>query len=188
MMGLLSSFNKFAKIAEAMHTIEAALVKEVAHSIVDDYALLAPTDTGFMASSGYVVAIGESTWGQTSVPPPGDSYLVPEVNDPPDELTAYAAVAANYAEFVELGTRFMARISIRHPDRGQHTDGDRHRSFSRRGTRSGRASFYRTQLASGSRCTDCQQSTPDVLCVVSGACARTREYEYPVGSGCGADR
>ncbi len=108
MMGLLSSFNKFAKIAEAMHTIEAALVKEVAHSIVDDYALLAPTDTGFMASSGYVVAIGESTWGQTSVPPPGDSYLLPEVNDPPDELTAYAAVAANYAEFVELGTRFMA--------------------------------------------------------------------------------
>ena len=102
-----TSFNHFPAIAGALHRAASQIVKETARDIAATYQATAPKDTGFMASTAYIVASDESTYGQGAGTPPGDSYMLPEVSKPDDDLTAYAAVAANYAVYQEFGTRFM---------------------------------------------------------------------------------
>jgi len=99
-----TNFNHFPQIAATLHKELHNVVGETATHIVTTYATNAPKKTGFMASSGYVVTSEGSTYGQTNGSPPGDSFLLPEVDKPGDDLTAIAAVAANYAIFPELGT------------------------------------------------------------------------------------
>ncbi len=103
----MAGFNKFPAISRAFPSLFHEMVRNTAQGIITDYYDLAPEDTGFMASSGYVVTNDSSTYGATTLEPPGDSYLLPEVVAPDDPYTAIAAIAANYAIYQEYGTRFM---------------------------------------------------------------------------------
>jgi hypothetical protein len=102
------SFNHWKQLADALHPACADVVAETATFIAETYSATAPRNTGFMADSAYVVTANGSTYGANAGSPPGDSYLLPEVAAPPDDLTAIAAVAANYAVYQELGTVFDA--------------------------------------------------------------------------------
>ncbi len=106
----LSSFNHWGRIAAALHPAGAEVVKETAFDCQDAIAAQISAngqiDTGFMYSSVYNRTADGSTYGQTQTPP-GDSYLLPEVEAPPDDLTAYFAVAANYGIFQNYGTRYL---------------------------------------------------------------------------------
>ena len=104
----MANTNNWGKIAAALHPACADLVANTAEFIAETYSANAPVDTGFMASSAYTITSSGSTYGQNAGSPPGDSYLLPEVEAPADDLTAIAAVAANYAVYQELGTRFDA--------------------------------------------------------------------------------
>ena len=99
------SFNHFGAIADALTPLLHNAVKNTAQEIIDDYRDTAAYDTGFMSESGYIVTSDESTYGQGATPTEADAYLLPEVDPPTDETTAIAAIGANYAGFVELGTR-----------------------------------------------------------------------------------
>ena len=98
----LASFNHFPQIALILHKATAPMVAHTAQYIAETYSASAPRDTGFMADSAYYVTIDGSTYGQAGSPP-GDSYLLPEVVGPATDQEAYAAVAANYAIYVEMG-------------------------------------------------------------------------------------
>lgn len=104
----MANTNNWGKLAAALHPACADVVEHTAEFIAETYSATAPVATGFMASSAYTVTANGSTYGQNAGSPPGDSYLLPEVEPPPDDLTAIAAVAANYAVFPELGTRYQA--------------------------------------------------------------------------------
>jgi len=104
---MIGGFNHWPIIAEGLHDACKGAVAKTAQFITDTYVATAPVDTGFMVSSAYTVTSENSTYGATSAPP-GDSYLLPEVDAPPDDFTAYAAVGANYAIYVEMGTYKMA--------------------------------------------------------------------------------
>jgi len=102
------SFNHFDKIAEAMDTALQQIPRKGAFDIIADYAAHAARDTGFMANSGYVVTSESSTYGKAGAPTKEGAYLLPQVASPDDKYTAIAAIGANYAEMVELGTVHMA--------------------------------------------------------------------------------
>lgn len=102
----MAGFNKWAQVAQGMKQGAKEVVSDTAKDIATTYSATAPVDTGFMASTAYVVTSEESTYGQGFGTPPKGASLLPEVDKPGDDYTAYAAVAANYAGFVEYGTRF----------------------------------------------------------------------------------
>lgn len=95
-------FNRFPQIADNLKPVLSKVVRKTAFDLQAMAAANSPTDTGFLKSSIYVKTSQDSTYGEAGSPP-GDSYLLPEVEEPPDELTAYVAVGANYGIFVELG-------------------------------------------------------------------------------------
>jgi len=106
----LGSFNHWAKLAAALKPACAEVVKETAFDCQDAIAAQISAngqiDTGFMYSSVYNRTADGSTYGQTGTPP-GDSYLLPEVEAPANDQEAYFAVAANYGIFQNYGTRFL---------------------------------------------------------------------------------
>ena len=106
----LGSFNNWAKVAAALKPACAEVVKETAFDCQDAIAAQISAngqiDTGFMYSSVYNVTADGSTYGQAQTPP-GDSYLLPEVEAPPNDQEAYFAVGANYGIFQNYGTRFL---------------------------------------------------------------------------------
>ena len=112
------SFNRFGDIANNLPDVLSKIVRKVAFDIQSDAQSLAPRDTGFMANSIYTKTSQDSSYGQCKNPPvkitkKGRPYkdpphLLEEVESPPDDLTAYIAVGANYGIYVEYGTRHMA--------------------------------------------------------------------------------
>lgn len=96
-------FNDFNELAEKFYQGLGNGVAKTAHDIADGYSATAPRETGDMADSSYVVTSKENTYDSVATPSHEDAYLLPCVDTPPDDVTAYAAVAVNYAEFVELG-------------------------------------------------------------------------------------
>lgn len=103
---MAEDFNHFEQLAEAFERATSQIVRKTAFDIQAGYVSRAPKDTGFMANSAYVVTSQESTYGQGGGSAPKDAYLLPEVEKPDDNQTAYVSVGANYAIFVEMGTRF----------------------------------------------------------------------------------
>lgn len=103
-----SGFNHFPEVIEKLHEALHTIVGETAQDIADGYTANAPRATGYSASSAYVRTSDSSTYGQGGIEPPKGVTSLPEVDAPPDDLTAYAAVAAPYAIFPELGTIHMA--------------------------------------------------------------------------------
>lgn len=102
-----NSFNKFPQIAKKIKPAVQKIVTETAVGIEEDIRGNAPKRTGFLASSVYSVTPDYgSTYGE-ALSPPGDSYLLPEVQ-PDNDTSAIVGVAANYGIFLEYGTRYMA--------------------------------------------------------------------------------
>lgn len=99
-------FNHFGNIANNLKPVLSRIVRKTAFDLQAMAASNAPVDTGFLRSSIYVKTSQDSTYGGAGSPP-GDSYLLPEVDTPPDDLTAYVAVGANYGAYQEYGTRFQ---------------------------------------------------------------------------------
>lgn len=103
----VTGYNHWGKLAQALKPACQSVVKQVAFEIAADARGLVPKDTGFLNDSIYVGTWEDSTYDTSSIPPPGDSYLLPE-EPVPDDMSAIVGVAANYGEYVEFGTRFMA--------------------------------------------------------------------------------
>lgn len=99
-------FNHFGDIANNLKPVLSQIVRKTAFDLQATAASNAPVDTGFLRNSIYTVTSQDSTYGGAGSPP-GDSYLLPEVDTPPDDLTAYVAVGANYGVYVNYGTRYM---------------------------------------------------------------------------------
>lgn len=117
---MTTGFNRFPEIAERFGPALAQVVKKTALDVQALAASNAPVDTGFLRNSIYTVTSQGSTYGDAGSPP-GDSYLLPEVGAPSDEYTAYVAAGANYAAYVNYGTRFMVAQPFWEPaiDAGQ---------------------------------------------------------------------
>src|SRR6266699_5776698 len=104
-------YNHFPQIALGLHRALKKMVKGVADSISEEASMLPPEDTGFLAASIYVKTTTTSTYGKghVSMTPYQALHreLFPEVDAPPDDLTAYIAVGATYGIYLEMGTRYM---------------------------------------------------------------------------------
>lgn len=106
--GSIKLIDNIPQIAAALHKATGDAARATAQDIADTYAGRAPRDTGFMASSSYVVTRDSSTYGQGLAGGgsggPQAQALLPEVPHPGNDQTAIAAVGAEYAAYVELGT------------------------------------------------------------------------------------
>jgi HK97 gp10 family phage protein len=96
--------NGFDDIA---NKLDAALSQIVRKTALDGQANIQrhiqsndQVDTGKMLNSVYVKTADESTYK-------GGEDILPEVEAPPDNKTAYIGVGASYAIFQNYGTRFM---------------------------------------------------------------------------------
>ncbi len=104
----VTGYNRWPEIAAKfpveLHKVVVQVTEFVGKTAYDG----APKRTGWMASTIYTVTSEGSTYGQTNGPAPGDSYLLPEGPEVSDPFTGYVGVAANYAAWVNYGTRFQA--------------------------------------------------------------------------------
>lgn len=97
-------FNRFPELEGAIREAASKAVRKAAFDIQAAAQAQAPVLTGFLKSSIYTVTHNESGYGEIQ----GDGPLLPEVDKPPDDQTAYVAVGAEYGIYVELGTSKMA--------------------------------------------------------------------------------
>jgi HK97 gp10 family phage protein len=111
----MSDFNHWAQLANALPKATAQVVRKTALDIQSGAISKAPVDTGFLRASIYTVTSQGSTYGKGRASKMGGKFnpaavheLLPEVEKPPDNQTAYAAVGATYGVYVELGTRHMS--------------------------------------------------------------------------------
>jgi HK97 gp10 family phage protein len=102
----MADFNHWQDLADALPDILSQVVRKTAFDIAADAAQAAPVDTGFLRNSIYVATWDTSTYARGGY---GDGHqeLLPEVDVPEDETTAYVAVGASYGVYLEFGTRFM---------------------------------------------------------------------------------
>ena|SRR5579885_853141 len=104
---MAESFNHFNELADAFHTALSQVVRKAAFDVQAAAATAAPVDTGFLRNSIYVETATDSTYGQGASSPPEGASLLPEIEKPEDDLTAYIGVGANYGIYQEMGTRYM---------------------------------------------------------------------------------
>lgn len=102
---MTQTFNKFGDIANVLPGIISQIVRKAALDVQSHAQVNAPVDTGFLKNSIYTVTSESSSYGSVSSPTKKDSSILPEVEKPEDDQTAYVAVGANYGLFVEAGTR-----------------------------------------------------------------------------------
>lgn len=106
----MAGFNHFPKIAAALRPAVSQVVRKTAFdgqaNIQGFIRANGQIDIGFMLGSVYTVTSEGSTYGDAGEPP-GDSYLLPEVEAPENDLTAYIAVGANYGIYQNYGTRYL---------------------------------------------------------------------------------
>lgn len=100
----MAGFDHFPQISDALHTALSQVIRKTAFdgqaNIQRVIQANGQIDTGFMLNSVYVVTSDSSTYA-------GGDKALPEVESPPDDLTAYIAVAANYGVYQNYGTRFQ---------------------------------------------------------------------------------
>jgi HK97 gp10 family phage protein len=101
-------YNRFPEIARQFGPALHKVIVQTVDVIATTADANAPKRTGWMASTIYKVTSDGSTYGQTNGAAPGDAYLLPEGPEVSDPYTGYAAVAADYGIFVEMGTRYQA--------------------------------------------------------------------------------
>jgi HK97 gp10 family phage protein len=101
---MATTFNHFPKIGEQMHDALSLVVRKTAMDIQANIQGFiranGQIDTGFMINSAYTVTSQGSSYS-------GGGKALPEVGAPPDDMTAYAAIAAAYAFFQNYGTSHM---------------------------------------------------------------------------------
>jgi len=95
-------FNNWAKLAEALPKVTSQVVRKTAFDVLAGWQSRVRVDTGFEKNSGYVKTKTESTYGGAAPTSPG-AYLLPEIEAPADDQTAYIGVGANYGLVEELG-------------------------------------------------------------------------------------
>lgn len=100
----MAGYNHFSQIAGALHS---ACSKVVRKTCFDGMANIqgfiranGQIDTGFLLNSVYVTLFDESTYS-------GGEKALDAVEHPPDDVTGYIAVAANYGIWQNYGTRFQ---------------------------------------------------------------------------------
>ncbi len=127
----MESFNHFGSIADALPQVLGQVVRKTAFDVQAGAVRRAPVDTGFLRASIYTVTSEGSTYGEGHVKParitktarkkaasslsgltssfstPYGYYLLPSVQAPENEQTAYVAVGAEYGIYLEFGTRYM---------------------------------------------------------------------------------
>lgn len=94
--------NRFPEMARGLHEALSEAVRKVAFDVEAHAKAHAAVDTGFMKNSVYTVTSDSSDYSSAG------SEALPSVDAPPDDLTAYVGVGANYAIYVEMGTSHMA--------------------------------------------------------------------------------
>lgn len=101
----MAGFNRYALIAQLLPGVLSQAVRKTAFDLAanaqQQIQANGSVETGFMLNSVYVRTDEESTYT-------GGEKAFPEVEQPPNAQTAYVGVAANYAGYVNYGTRFMA--------------------------------------------------------------------------------
>jgi HK97 gp10 family phage protein len=107
MSGLESLYNKLPAVGGVIEEAANRAIVQCCENIAATARGTVVERSGFLKSSIYVYTRKGSTYGIDAIEPPGDSYMLPEVEAPPP-MTGYVAVAANYGWFVEFGTRYMA--------------------------------------------------------------------------------
>jgi len=101
-------FNKLPEVAEAFGQIAQQIVEDTAFSVQEKAEQNCPVDTGFLRDTIYTKTFASSNYrggGRvTKSAKQSGQYTLPEVQQPPNQYTAYVAVGASYGVFVEFGT------------------------------------------------------------------------------------
>lgn len=103
-------YNKFPELIRKSPEKAKELVKKAAFELEARAKLEAKVDTGFMRNSIYTVTFAGSGYAaakQAAEAANPDARMIGEVGTP-GEYQAFVAVGAEYAIYVEYGTRFMA--------------------------------------------------------------------------------
>lgn len=116
----MDSFNHFLNMGTGLNAALKQLVEDTAYNVEAIAYINAPKDTGFLADSIYTVTKTKSSYGQGGTKPRykhnavkprrtklDTTLLLPEIDKPDDNFTAYVAVGAQYGVYLEFGTRFM---------------------------------------------------------------------------------
>jgi HK97 gp10 family phage protein len=107
-------FNHFGPMADALAQATKQVVVKTAFDLQAAAVIQAPIDTGFLRASIYTVTSTSSSYGTTGKVAHFNAYkalhqdLLPEIDEPSDDYTAYVAVGATYGVYVNYGTRYMA--------------------------------------------------------------------------------
>ena len=97
-------YNHLPELAAEIEKVASQIVRKAAFDIQALAQTTAPVRTGFLKSSIYTVTKGESTYSTIE----GSGPLLPEVDQPSDDRTAYVAVGAEYGIYLEFGTSHMS--------------------------------------------------------------------------------
>ncbi len=104
---LIVQYNHLPQIIGALQVVGMEQVKAAAAAIAAYAANNHPYQnrSGQAASAFYTVTKDSSTYGQGVV---GSGDLLPEIDKPPDDQTAYVSNASPHFIYLELGTSRMA--------------------------------------------------------------------------------
>lgn len=97
----MEEFNRLPEMPALLRKAMEQVIVKACFDIQAQAMSNAPVDTGMLESSIYTVTAKGSSYGDGVVDP---SKLLPEVDAPPNSLTAYVVVGANYGLYVEYGT------------------------------------------------------------------------------------
>lgn len=98
----METFNHLPEMPALINRAIREAVAKAAYDIQAHAAANAPVDTGMLKSSVYVVLYDKSTYGEGVSGDPAN--LLPEVDRPANDMTAFIAVGATYGLYVEFGT------------------------------------------------------------------------------------
>lgn len=107
-MSLFEQFNHLTAARVALLAAVDEVIRKGAYDIEAQAKMGAAVDTGFMRSSVYVELHDISDYAQNWASVPTGEIPLSEIPRAEDAHTAYVAVAASYAIYVELGTSKMA--------------------------------------------------------------------------------
>lgn len=106
-------YDHLPELTEELERLVSEAVRKAAFDIQAHAQAQVKVVTGFLKSSIYTVAKGGTTYtyadassAAAAINP--DAELLPEVEAPSDDTTAYVAVGADYGLYVEMGTSKMA--------------------------------------------------------------------------------
>lgn len=97
-------YNHLPGIIAALQQAAREIVRKGALDVEGHAKALAAVDTGFMRSSIYTVTTEGSGYGNHLTGGGPGAHLLPEIEGPENDQTAYVAVGADYGIYQEFGT------------------------------------------------------------------------------------